>query len=78
MKAKKLKLNDLKVNSFVTALAEKNTKTVQGGWNTQQPCFTYGCSNVVCTVHSDVVMICTYKPAGAAVALPDFPISQIC
>ena len=58
MKTKKLNLSDLKVNSFVTALENKNAKTVQGGWNTQQPCFSYGCSNVLCTVHTDVETIC--------------------
>ena len=31
MKTKKLKLNDLKVNSFVTALNNKKALTIQGG-----------------------------------------------
>ena len=31
MKTNKLKLNDLKVNSFVTALNDKKAQTVQGG-----------------------------------------------
>ena len=31
MKNNKLKLNDLKINSFVTALNDKKAQTVQGG-----------------------------------------------
>ena len=43
MKTNKLKLNDLKVDSFVTALNEKNAKTVQGGGYTQPKCFSFTC-----------------------------------
>lgn len=33
MKKKKLNLNDLKVESFVTSITSSKSKTVKGGWN---------------------------------------------
>ena len=56
MKTKKLRLNDLKVNSFVTALNDKKAQTVQGG-ATRRPCFSVGCSIANC-VYTEAVGIC--------------------
>ena len=45
MKVKKLKLNMLKVNSFVTTLDAKTKGTIAGGaqWTTRDPNFTKNC-----------------------------------
>ena len=56
MKTNKLKLKDLKVNSFVTALNDKNAQTVQGG-ATQNHCLSLGCSIVDCN-YTQVVAFC--------------------
>ena len=54
MKANKLKLKDLKVNSFVTSLNKENAQTVQGGKS-----FPTQCSIIVgsfpCPGHDSIV-----------------------
>ena len=58
MKTKKLNLSDLKVKSFVTALDENNTKTVQGGI-TRFPCYTFGCTINICGTDTVVLLHCS-------------------
>ena len=65
MKTNKLKLNDLKVNSFVTALDEKNVKTVQGGVSYTCPTHINTCPTQPGYTH------CSHRPTEGGTGCPN-------
>lgn len=46
---KKLKLNDLKVQSFVTEISKKEDKNILGGAKSLNQCTQLSCGIVACT-----------------------------
>lgn len=59
----KLKLGDLKVQSFITALSDEDSQTVQGGQRTANICVIHKTAPGICGATANILCI---KSAGQA------------
>jgi len=72
MKKKKLNLNDLKVESFVTSIGGNKSQTVKGGWIHQAVDNSDHCSEVCSYLCEASAGICPSEDCETQVACFDF------
>lgn len=62
MKNKKLKLDDLKVKSFITEEVAGNSETIKGGNFNFNPSWVDGCRSAMIECFDDTIIGCTLDP----------------